>query len=228
VVKGWKVFTHDLRSPVRGGDPVWDGSLPHTLAKVRLDRSEERTAPGWHYCREAHDALRISGLWPNGRPSRLFAVETRDVVERGDLVRASAPTILREATEQEIVEAIERLSAVFAPHAEWQLQEQLAWRAALARPSRGDDIVEAGLRQALEARDLDWKLRRFDSARAAWAARAARDARDAWDARDARAARDALTLDAMLLTRGLRDAYQHGLEIALTTGPNELGYVVTP
>ena len=28
----WKVTTHDLRPPVRGGPPIWDGATPHLLA----------------------------------------------------------------------------------------------------------------------------------------------------------------------------------------------------
>jgi hypothetical protein len=34
--------------------------------------------------------------------------------------------------------------------------------------------------------------------------------------------------DAMLLSRGLRDAYACGLELAIPTGLNELGWSVAP
>jgi hypothetical protein len=65
----------------------------------------------------------------------------------------------------------------------------------------------------------------------------ARAARAAWDARAARAAMDALTVhyasvrgwithDRSLLTTGLRDAYLHGLAIAVPCGTNELGYTM--
>jgi hypothetical protein len=64
----YKVFTDDLRSPIQGGDPVWDGSLPYDLPVVGLDRSEKECGAGWNFCREAHTALSIGGLWPNGRP----------------------------------------------------------------------------------------------------------------------------------------------------------------
>ena len=86
-------------------------------------------------------------------------------------------------------------------------------------------------------------------ARAAWDAWAARDARAAWDARAARAAWAAwdgwaawdawaaLTVeyaalekwidhDPLLLTTGIRDAYESGLESALPTGPKVLGYAM--
>jgi hypothetical protein len=241
---GFKAFTHDLRPPVQGGEPIWDGTLPYLLPKVRVDRSAKECAAGWNFAREAHVALRIAGLWPDGRPSRLFAVEAAgEVVERGEKLRTASLTITHELGLGEIKEAVAAFSAVFAPHVEWMSIEQLEWRAALGRPVRDPAAVEAGLREALDARDLQWTLRRFDSPRDAWAAWAAWDARDARDARDAWAAWDAwdawaaLTLafaarqgwvksDAMLLTRGLREAYRNGLEMALPTAPNELGLVL--
>ena len=261
VTRGWKVFTHDLRPPVQGGDPVWDGSLPHTLPTVPLDRSSNDCGRGggWHFCREAHVALRIAGLWPDDRPSRPFEVveSDGDVVERGDKCRSASLTIIREADAGDIEAAIRALSAPFTPHVDWMASEQLAWRDALARPLHDEVAVEAGLREALDCRRLAWTLRRFGSARAAWAAREARAKREAreareawaawaaraawaaWEAWEARAAWEALTLgfasrqgwvkhDALLLTHGLRDAYRHGMEIALPTGPAELGWAVTP
>ena len=81
----FKVFTSDLRSPLQGGPPVWDGTLPYSLPEVEVDRGQGECAAGWNACREATTALRIAGLWPDGRPSRLFHVETTaEVVERGD------------------------------------------------------------------------------------------------------------------------------------------------
>ena len=275
VTLGWKVFTHDLRPPVRGGNPVWNGSLPHTLPKVPLDRSANvcGNGGGWHFSLAPQDALRIAGLWPSGRPSRLFVVEAEgEVVVRGDKCRAASLTIAREADESEVEVGVRVFSAVFHLHVEWMVEQQLAWREALARPLRDEDAIEAGLREALKSRRLDWRLWRFDSAMEAWAAweawaaRAAREAREAWEAWEAWEAREAwaaweaweawaaweaweawaaweaweaLTLgfasrqgwvkhDALLLTHGLRDAYRHGMEIALPTGPAELGWAVTP
>jgi hypothetical protein len=78
----------------------------------------------------------------------------------------------------------------------------------------------------------------------AWEAWDARDAWEAWDARDAWNewaawdARAALTVqyatlnkwtahdDPMLLTAGLRDAYRHGLGVALPVGPRTLGWAI--
>ena len=98
--QGFKVFTHDLRPPVQGGEPVWDGSLPFELPKVKVDRSDDECGEGWNFTARSQDALRIAGLWPNGRPSRLFAVETPriSVVVRGDKSRASRLVIVREGT----------------------------------------------------------------------------------------------------------------------------------
>jgi hypothetical protein len=125
-------------------------------------------------------------------------------------------------------------AALDARGLKWQLKQYDSTRAARAARDAWD---------AWDARD----------ARAAWDARAARDAWDAWDAwdtRDAWAARDAWdTRDAWAaqaslvvwtttqlgwlagyarnsLTVGIRDAYQHGLGIALPTGPNELGWAM--
>ena len=67
------------------------------------------------------------------------------------------------------------------------------------------------------------------AARAAWDAR---DARDAWDARDALsvqyAARCGWIASAPdLLTVGLRDAYAHGLGVAVPVAPNVLGWAMS-
>ena len=234
----YKVLTHDLRPPVQGGDPVLPAGyvLPFALPAVACDHSEVECAPGgWYACREAHVALRIAGLWPNGRPSRLFEVgEPVDLVERGDKLRAASWTVTREVPEEEIAAHVRRLSDPFAPFADEMTVEQMAWRAALARPGYAPEEVEAALTQALAARGLVWKLKRYDTSWAAMAARAARAARDAWDARDARAA---LTVDFAarqkwithpgdLLTVGIRDAYSCGLEVAIPTEPDVLGWAM--
>ncbi len=46
VITGYKAFTHDLRPPVRGGEPVWTGELPHELPVVKLDASAEECGAG--------------------------------------------------------------------------------------------------------------------------------------------------------------------------------------
>ena len=294
----YKVLTHDLRPPMQGGDPVLPAGyvLPFALPAVAYDHSEVECAPGgWYACREANVALRIAGLWPNGRSSRLFEVgEPFDLVERGDKLRAASWTVTREVPEDEIAAHVRRLSEPFAPFADEMTVEQMAWRAALARPGYAPEHVEAALTKALTARGLAWKLKRYDTAwdaraswdardawaaraawaardawaaRAAWAARDAWDARAAWDARpawaaraawaardaraawDARAARaawaawdawdawDALVVDFAarqkwithpgdLLTVGIRDAYSRGLEIAIPTEPDVLGWAM--
>jgi hypothetical protein len=133
-----------------------------------------------------------------------------DMIERGDKCRAASLRLLRIANEDEIADAIRRFSAVFSPHADRMAEEQIAWRAALARPKRNVEAVECGLRAALEARKLIWELKRFDSAGAArdawdaWDAGAAWDARAAWAAWDARAAWDAGAAGA---ARDARDAW---------------------
>jgi len=239
IVTGFKVFASDLSAPIQGGAPVWDGHTPYQLPEVVVDRGDDECAPGWNFCRDLPTALRIAGLWPRGgRPSRVFTVQAAAPLQRGDKLRAPTLTIVRELPDAEIEDGIRVLSKAFTPHEEWMAAEQIAWRRALARPCLDAARIAIALREALDVRGLTWGLRRFDSERAAWAAWDARDARDAraawaaWAARDAWAA---LTLgfasrqgwvqaDAMLLTYGLRDAYQHGLGVALPTGPDELGW----
>ena len=112
----YKVFTHDLRPPVQGGDPVWDGALPFVLPSVLVDKSNDECAAGWNATKEPHTALLIAGLWPDGRPSRLFVVETDgEVIARGDKLRADTWTIVEEVTD--LRPAIGRLSKPFGEHA---------------------------------------------------------------------------------------------------------------
>jgi hypothetical protein len=217
-VEGFKIFTNDLRSPVQNGDPVWNGSLPFELPPVALDRRQSDCAAGWNFCANASTALRIAGLWPNGRLSKLFVVRADgEVLERGDKLRTAQLTIVEEIVD--LKPAIVELSQAFdARFRDEMIEEQLAWRAALARTTRDETKIKKGLKAALKARGLTWKLKQYKTlrdawdawdawaaraawdvwavwaagaARAAWDARAARDAWAAWDARDARAARDA-------------------------------------
>jgi hypothetical protein len=210
----YKCFTHDLRSPIQGGAPVWDGSLPYRLPVVEVDTSDTECAAGWNACRDAHTALQIAKLWPDGRPIRLFRITTRrKVIERGAKLRAATWTIEEEITD--LRPAILALSQPFGEHAEAMADEQLDWHRALSRPATDPVEVAAQLQAALAHRGLAWNLRRFGDARDAWAARDARDAwaaraardawaawaawdawaaRAAWDAWDARDARAALTV----------------------------------
>jgi hypothetical protein len=192
----YRCWTHDLRPPVRGGDPVsgWDGSCPFVLPPVRVDRTGSECAAGYSACERPETALRISGLWPDGRPSRLFVVDSgrRKVEHRKEKVRAASWTVVRECSAEEVAAAVLGLSVAFGQHAERMAAEQIAWRDALARPGHDPAAVEAGLRTALERRRIGaWSLRRYDSARAAWDAWDAFDAWAAWAARDAWAAWDA-------------------------------------
>ena len=200
---GYKILTHDNRPPLQGGVPLIPPgqSLPYALPTVALDTSAAECAPGYHFCHTPEEAIRIVGLWPDGRPSRLYRVTATDAIERGSKLRAATLTIEHEFTESEWRDAVAAFSAPFAPFVAEMAESQMLWREALARPHRDELAVETGLRAALEARGLsEWTLKRFQSAwdawdaRDAWVARDARDAwvaRGAWDAWDARDARDA-------------------------------------
>jgi hypothetical protein len=222
--EGWKVLSHDYRPPIQGGEPLWDGvTLPVTLPVTRLDKSEADCAEGWNYCGSLATALKIAGLWRDGRPVVAVRVEaSADAIERQTKRRASQLTIVARAADADIEAAIRELSAPFGAFADDMTREQMAWYVALGRPLRDEAAVEEGLVQALRLRGLDWKTRRIDTAwdaRAAWAARAARDAwaardaraawdaRDAWAAWDARAARDAWDAWAARDARAARDAW---------------------
>ena len=276
-MRGWKLFTHDLRSPLRRGDPVWDGSYPYTLPEVELNRCNAEYGPGWHFCETLVGAIRVVGFCPDGWSSRAIAVEPKgDVVQQSATYRCSSLTLLHEATVDEWRVAIVELSAPLGAHAEVIASEQLAWREALARPLRDEAAVDAGLREALAARGLEWQLHRYQDAMAAriasdgtvavaaWdaavksqaAARAFQLAMAAWNLWNPRnpwnpwnawaaasdvwfawAAQAALTIQYAArmgwiacspdrTTIGIRDAYRHGLAVALPCGPTELGWAM--
>ena len=241
---GFKILTHDYRSPVQTGGPVlWDGTtVPFELPTVALDRSDDECGAGWNYCADIATAARIAGLWKGGNPSRVLRVRAAgEVVARGDKIRTDRLVIDGHADRATMVQ---HLGRPFGVYAGTMGEAQVAWWEALARPMRNVRNVEKGLRGALRQRGLEWKIVRYDDSVTAWDAWAARDARaardawDAWDAWDARAARDALTVqyaalnkwtndDPLLLTTGLIDAYRNGLAIVLPTGPNTLGWAMT-
>ena len=240
----FKIFTHDFKSPLQGGDVTWDGSLPFDLPKVRLDTSDTECGAGWNFVDSIATGFRIAGMWPAGRPSIVALVEPGgDAIQRKNKWRSSTLRIRNLASESQIAIAIEEFSQVFKPFESDIAFEQLQWRYALGRPENKEAAVVEGLKKALAHRGLKWTVKRYEDARAAWDAWAAwdaRDARDAWAARAAWAARDAwaalsvfyaskkewIKQPADLLTVGIRDAYQNGLEITVPTGEHKLGYVM--
>lgn len=188
----YKVLTHDLRPPIHGGEPVFDGTCPYELPLVAVDTSDNDCGAGHNACRKLSTALRIAGLWPNGRTSTAWVVEHPvDMVERGDKLRAARWTITRQCTDAEVAAAVREMSEPFGELAYEMAHEQLAWRHALMRPECDEDAVADGLRVALAARGLDWTLRRFKSKCAAWDDLDDLDDWDVWRARSYRPARDA-------------------------------------
>lgn len=185
---GYKILTHDNRPPLQGGDPLIPPgqSLPYALPPMVLDTSEDECAPGYHFCHTPEGAIRLVGLWPDGRPSRLYRVSATDAIQRGNKLRAATLTIEHEFTEAEWRDTVAAFSAPFAPFVAEMVTSQMLWREALSRPHRVEQAVETGLRAALDARGLsEWTVKRFPSARNAWSARAAWDAWSARDAQDA-------------------------------------------
>jgi hypothetical protein len=195
--------------------------MPVELPNVELDETENECAAGWNFTKDIKTGLLIAGLWPTGRPSRVFEVESiGKLVERGDKNRTDKLAIISEVGEGPINDAIGEFSKKsFGEFAEEMTLSQIAWRLALSRPRHDEGNIEAGLREALDVRGLkDWKLKKYDTAMAAmdaraamaamdaWAALAARGAWDALDAMDARAALDALDAMDAWAARGAWDA----------------------
>lgn len=225
--RGWKILTHDGRSPLQGGPPLLNGSLPVVLPTVPLDTGSVDCAAGWNYVAHIAMGWQIVGLWPTGRPSRVLAVEaSSDAIERGQKRRASSLTLVREATQKEIQAALKQFSRPFGDHVTRMTHEQAQWWIALSRPFHDVAEVEAQLALALSAREsASWTLRKYETARAA---RAASDAWDAWAA--------LCTYYVRLMswqvgepeqyTVGIREAYRHGLEVAVPVAPKILGWAM--
>ncbi len=189
----WKLLTHDYRPPLQGGEPIWDGkALPFSLPRVHCDSSSVECGAGWNFVRTIEDGFRIAGLWRDGRPATVLAVEPDGkYFERGNKLRCASLSLVRRATDDEVYSAIGEFSKVFGAHAEAMALEQRLWWQALGRPLLDPGAVVIGLQAALDARGLQWRLKEFSSETAAWDAWDAWAARDAWDARDARDARAA-------------------------------------
>src|SRR3990172_2694568 len=113
-MKGFKVTTHDLRPPIQGGNPIWSGEVPFTLPRVDCDMGDAECSRGWNFCLDAATALRVSGLWPNGRPSRLWLVEANgEAIQRGDKCRSPILHVGSEASDADINQAIQGFSRIF-------------------------------------------------------------------------------------------------------------------
>ena len=222
----YKAFTHDLRSPLRGGGAVWDGKLPYLLPEVAVDSGPKECSAGWNATRSVADCLKIAGFWRAPWPMRVFAVHPNghELFERGDKVRSATWNIASECGLAEIESAIYQLSESWFAKSKMQSKmgrEQFLWYRAFASSVRDESAVVTGLSAALEMRGLKWSLKKYPSetaaldARDAWTAWTALDARDAWtawtaldarDALDALDARDAWTAWTALDARGARDA----------------------
>ena len=210
----FKIFTHDFKSPLQGGDVIWDGSLPFDLPKVRLDTSDTKCGAGWNFVDSIATGFRIAGMWPAGRPSIVALVEPGgDAIQRKDKWRSSTLRIRNLASESQIAIAIEEFSQVFKPFESDMAFEQLQWRYALGRPENNETAVVEGLEKALAHRGFKWTVKRYEAARAALVLFYA--SKKEW-----------IKQPADLLTVGIRDAYRNGLEIAIPTVKDELGYVM--
>jgi len=195
----YKLFTHDLRSPIQFGPVIWDGSLPFTLPTVNCDTSERECAAGWNAVQSIEQGFSICGMWPTGRPIRPFRVEKNDyeIIARGNKLRSASLTVVEECSDVMIQQALHRFSARFVDKQEEMTTEQWCWFESLRRPKRDIEAIEAGLREALKIRKLNWVIKQYPNARDMWDRWNTWDrwnawnARDTWDTWDARNVRDA-------------------------------------
>lgn len=205
----YKAFTHDLRSPLRGGGAVWDGKLPYLLPEVAVDSGPKECSAGWNATRSVADCLKIAGFWRAPWPMRVFAVHLNghELFERGDKVRSATWNIASECGLAEIESAIYQLSESWFAKSKMQSEmgrEQFLWYRAFASSVHDKSAVVTGLSAALEMRGLKWSLKKYPTETAAWAER---DAWAAWDARAAWAERDAWTAWAERDARAAWDAW---------------------
>ena len=152
------------------------------------------TLPGqnFHVATSPTEALRLGGLWPGGRPSMLYRLETEDEVTRvGEHAEAASWTVLAAIPPRDHLASLTRELVDFEKEA---LSEQLEWRKALGRPNNDPAKVEQSLRLAMKRRGLkNWRLKRAPSsswlrqqpvepsAMYTWSGHATISAWEAWD-----------------------------------------------
>lgn len=156
----YKVFTHDLRSPVVGGDPVWSGRLPYSLPKVPIARSEQICGAGWAACRTPTAAIQFAGLFPDGRPGRLFTglmdgeyAEVSDYTSPGvTKLRCESILLEQELPLQPVIEELaERTWTKFTGD---MIQQVFEWMSALKRPLHNEHVVGYACYEALKAQGM--------------------------------------------------------------------------
>lgn len=184
ITHAYKAFTHDLRPPIQGGRPVWDGSLPYQLPTTRVDTSNSECGVGWNACLSTNDILKIVGLWPDGRPTRIFSVETdTQVYTRVNKTRATTWTITKEITDFEPIIRDFWKDKGLNTILDGLVQEQLLWREALSRKTFNQEVVHESLNIALQIRNLSWTCKKYKSPVNVWEAWDAQIIQTRWDQR---------------------------------------------
>ena len=158
-MKVFRCFTHDLRSPVVGGEPWWTGTLPHQLPQVAFARSDFHCGEGWAACRSPSAAVEMSGLWPDGRPIRVFEGETIGSVHEtfpepgklgGPKLHCESIFLEREVPLEDVL--IDLCAAHFGQKADRMYPFLWQWCQALKRPMRNEHAVGYSLWEAMKAR----------------------------------------------------------------------------
>jgi hypothetical protein len=108
MIRGWKVLTHDLRPPIQGGPPIFDGTFPALTEKVLVDTGIRVCSYGWNFTRQLSTAFAIAGYGRPGYRHKAVLIEAEDFVRRGDKYRTAQLKLIRFATSDEIFEATSR------------------------------------------------------------------------------------------------------------------------
>lgn len=106
------------------------------------------------------DALRRDGLWPGGRPSRLYRIEALGEVSAIDGgVHSESWRVVEQLEARAPLEAV---SQAFVDFESEMYEEMALWRRAFDRPKDDVKLVETHLEQAIRARGLKhWELRKM-------------------------------------------------------------------
>ena len=233
---------------------MWPTGRPSEVLIVepsddKIQRGNKWRASTLTICKRANTEQINSAI---ERFSEVFGAHSKEMSREQILWRESLSRPYRNI--DKVIESLEL--ALKTRGLDWKLKEyQYAWAAWDARDARAARdawaaraardawdawaALDAWAARAARAAWAAWDAWDAWAARAAWAAWAAWDAWDAWAARDALDARAALTVQFSslqswitqpkdFLTKGIRDAYLNGLEIALPTEDKTLAFSMNP
>lgn len=102
----YKVLTTDLRSPIRGGPPIFAGTTPYLLPAVVLDTSRAECAAGWHCTDSLIKAVLLVDLSWKTPLTAWRVTPASDMLFRANKWRASQLTIEGAVSSEDLRQAI--------------------------------------------------------------------------------------------------------------------------